>query len=52
MLRHDANPVTRDMNGYSPIHYAALNGHKLVLEMVSVVRWSVDYMDALYYSVA
>ena len=36
LLRHDANPSLRDHNGFNAVHYAALNGHKLALEMVIV----------------
>lgn len=34
LLRNDANPAIRDQQGYNAVHYAALNGHKLALEMV------------------
>jgi len=35
LIDHDANPCVRDHNGYCAVHYAALNGHRLAIEMVS-----------------
>lgn len=35
LLHHDARPGIRDSEGYNAVHYAALKGHKLALEMVS-----------------
>ena len=34
LLHHDARPGIRDDEGYDAVHYAALKGHKLSLEMV------------------
>ena len=34
LLRNDANPSMRDQSGFGAVHYAALNGHNLALEMV------------------
>ena len=34
LLRKDSSASVRDMAGYSPVHYAALHGHKLALEML------------------
>ena len=35
LLGTEANPCQLDHQGYGALHYAALNGHKLTLEMVS-----------------
>ena len=35
LLKHDASIRKRDKQGFTPLHYAALNGHKLAIEMVS-----------------
>ena len=35
LLHQDARPGIRDNEGYNAVHYAALKGHRLALEMVS-----------------
>ena len=40
LLRNGANASKRDKQGYSPVHYAAVRGHKLTLEMVRVILLS------------
>lgn len=37
LLHCGANPIFRDYRGYTAAHYAALSGHKLALEMVTLV---------------
>ena len=37
LLRNRANASKRDKQGYSPVHYAAVRGHKLALEMVQLI---------------
>ena len=34
LLRNDAIATVRDNQGYNSVHYAALTGHKLALEML------------------
>jgi len=34
LLRHGAEPMRRDHGGYTATHYAALNGHRMSLELV------------------
>jgi ankyrin repeat protein len=34
LLRHDADVSIRDQQGYNAVHYAALNGQKLTIEML------------------
>lgn len=34
LLQNNADPSSKDINGYTPTHYAAFNGHKTSLEMV------------------
>jgi hypothetical protein len=36
LLKNDARPGIRDNDGFNTVHYAALKGHKLSLEMVSI----------------
>lgn len=37
LLKNDARPGIRDNEGYNTLHYAALKGHKLTLEMVGEI---------------
>jgi len=37
LLRQGADPTLRDHAGYTATHYAALNGHRLTLEMVFAI---------------
>ncbi|ESP01751.1 hypothetical protein LOTGIDRAFT_139105, partial [Lottia gigantea] len=37
LLRHDARPGIKDDDGFNAVHYAALKGHKLALEMVNII---------------
>ena len=34
LLRCNASPSLRDHSGYTAAHYAALNGHRIALELV------------------
>lgn len=34
LLKYGANPHKVDKQGFLSLHYAALNGHKLTIEMV------------------
>ncbi len=36
LLKKDSNVCLRDHQGYNAAHYAAVNGHKLALEMVGL----------------
>ena len=44
LLRHGADPALRDHAGYTATHYAALNGHRLTLEMVFTISISIGAM--------
>jgi len=44
LLRHGADPALRDHAGYTATHYAALNGHRLTLEMVFTIWISIGAM--------
>ena len=46
LLRNDANPSMRDHSGFGAVHYAALNGHNLALEMVR--DWIISADDSLF----
>lgn len=35
LLKYGASPSKTEKQGFLPIHYASLNGHKLTIEMVS-----------------
>ena len=37
LLKRDCNICVRDNQGFNAAHYAAINGHKLALEMVSIL---------------
>lgn len=37
LLRNDANPAIRDKQGYNAVHYASAYGHRLCLELVSLL---------------
>lgn len=41
LLRNRANASKRDKQGYSPVHYAASRGHKLALEMVQCITFTL-----------
>ena len=34
LLKYGADPLKTEKQGFLPIHYAAVNGHKLTIEMV------------------
>ena len=34
LLMNNASPNRRDKDGFSPVHFAACNGHTLALQMV------------------
>uniref|UniRef100_A0A8C1B9J1 Ankyrin repeat domain 28b n=1 Tax=Cyprinus carpio carpio TaxID=630221 RepID=A0A8C1B9J1_CYPCA len=42
LLRNDANPALRDKDGYSAVHYASAYGHRVCLELVSLMDTSAS----------
>lgn len=60
LLKHDPRPGIRDNEGYNTVHYAALKGHKLSLEMVShpiitmfgnFIMLQIDFFHILKYCI-
>uniref|UniRef100_A0A672L4G7 Ankyrin repeat domain 28 n=1 Tax=Sinocyclocheilus grahami TaxID=75366 RepID=A0A672L4G7_SINGR len=42
LLRNDANPALRDKDGYSAVHYTSAYGHRVCLELVSLMDTSAS----------
>lgn len=45
LLRNRANASKKDKHGFNAIHYAAVNGHKLAIEMVSTLYRHDSFID-------
>ena len=42
LLKHGASARKQDKNGYTPLHYAAVSGFKLSIEMVRIAFIQFD----------
>ena len=51
LLHNDARPGIRDNEGYNAVHYAALKGHRLALEMVSTWLVSLSFLLSLKFAI-